>query len=330
MTKEVNLQPQNLTFADETPNILEKTPQESEQGILYQSFVVSNEMNGILNQLSTNIRNLQLTGGYYTAGQCYYKGQICKASVEQQAAFGPSIQFFECINDDNGRGIIDQPLFTTAQFRDENGVRTYIATEANVNKTYWRMLNGAEAALKKYVEDEINKLKTWVTGEINGLRNEMNVFKSQVNNRIAALEQLINEIEPRIQQWVNERLQAFSTQINQIIATISDKWVDITTDRLQNFDFANYAENNFFVQQTDGSGSDSWIFSLGQDASKERSGTFLIKTGGELKGWFPNGKNNVVCNIKFPLKGDPEHGYVWIFYKYRPGKGVAFTTASVG
>lgn len=327
MTKDVNLQPQNLTFADETPNIIEKTPQESEQGILYQSFVVSNEMNGILNQMSNNTRNLQLTGGYYTPGQCYYQGQFCCAIVIENEQFGGSVKYFECINDDGGRGIIDQPLFTTAQFIDTGGVRAYKATEANVNTTYWKMLSGAEAALKKFVEDEINNMKKWVEGEVKALKAEMNSFKSQVNNRIAQLEQTINEIEPRIQGWVNERLTAFSTQINRVIASVADSWVDIRESNLAAFDFARYSENNFFVQNASGANADSWIFSLGQTG--ERSGTFLCKTDGELKGWFKNGENNVTCNIKFPLKAN-HNGYVWIFYKYKPGKGVAFTTANVG
>lgn len=327
MTKDVNLQPQNVTFADETPNIIEKTPQETEQGILYQSFVVSNEMNGILNAISNNVRNLQLTGGYYTAGQCYYEGQICCAVVEENAQFGGSVRFFECINDDGGRGIIDQPLFKTAQYRDNGGVRTYLATEADINTTYWKMLSGAEAALKKFVEDEIANMKKWVEAEVAALKNEMNIFKNQVNNRIAQLEQQINEIEPRIQNWVNERMNAFSQQINTIIARVSDKWVDIREADLKNFDFARYSANNFFVQDGSGNGADSWIFSLGQAESEERSGTFLVRAPNGLSGWFKNEANNVCCNIKFPLK--PVNNYVWIFYKYKPGKGVAFTTACV-
>lgn len=327
MTKDVNLQPQNVTFADETPNIIEKTTQETEQGILYQSFVVSNEMNGILNAISNNVRNLQLTGGYFTPGQCYYKGQFCCAIVIENEQFGGSVKFFECINDDGGRGIIDQPLFRTAQFIDTSGVRAYKATEADVNTTYWKMLSGAEAALKKFVEDEINNMKKWVQGEIASLKTEMNNFKSQVNNRIAGLEQTINEIEPRIQNWVNERLTAFSAQINQVIAAVSDSWVDIRESDLANFDFTKYTANNFFVQDASGLSADSWIFSLSQTG--ERSGTFLCKTDGELKGWFKNGENNVTCNIKFPLKAN-HNGYVWIFYKFKPGKGVAFTTANVG
>lgn len=327
MTKDVNLQPQNITFADETPNIIEKTTQESEQGILYQSFVVSNEMNGILNQMSNNTRNLQLTGGYYTAGQCYYKGQFCCAIVIENDQFGGSVKFFECINDDDGRGVIDQPLFTSAQFVDNGGVRAYKATEANVNKTYWKMLSGAEAALKKFVEDEINNMKKWVQVEVAALKTEMNNFKTQVNNRISSLEAQINAIEPRIQQWVNERLQSFSQQITAIIAQVSDSWVDIQESQLANFDFAKYTANNFFVQGASGANADSWVFSLAQTG--ERSGTFLCKTDGELKGWFKNGENNVTCNIKFPLKAN-HNGYVWIFYKFKPGKGIAFTTANVG
>lgn len=327
MTKDVNLQPQNVTFADETPNIIEKTTQETEQGILYQSFVVSNEMNGILNAISNNVRNLQLTGGYYTPEQAYYSGMVCSVVMEENAQFGGSVKYFECINDENGRGIIDQAPLLTQNFRDNGGVRTYIATEAQVNKTYWKMLSGAEAALKKFVEDEINNMKKWVQGEVTALKNEMNSFKSQVNNRIAQLETTINEIEPRIQSWVNERLTAFSQQITAIIAQVSDTWVDIQEVKLKNFDFSNYTANNFFVQDADGASADSWIFSLGQTG--ERSGTFLCKTNGELKGWFKNGENNVTCNIKFPLKAN-HNGYVWIFYKYKPGKGVAFTTANVG
>lgn len=302
--------PLNSVWAVDTPNKLNLSDDDTNQGIIYQSMVVSNQVNGALYKMSEAIRHHQLAGGYYVPGQRYFRGQIIRLSVTEDVRYPPTVRFYECINDNNSNGIVDiLPYRVVQATTDFGGVRNYVVNPADANTTYWRMLNGNEDLLKDWVNARIDETKAWVTSEIKKLENKVN---KQLAEQQARIDKQIRDQ----QTWVDNRIKS-----------IEDRWKVLPniTGGTFNFNFAgDNNDYNCFVLNITGRvnfGTVSWA------GAKERSGCFLIQTGAlHIQQFFTNDYHSFSVNPFFPQPvGSNGQQKIWMFYKVHPTYGVCFT-----
>lgn len=311
--KSIIATPLNSVWATDTPNKLNLNDDDTNQGIIYQSMVVSNQVNGALYKMSEALRYNQLAGGYYVPGQRYFKGQIVKMSVTENVNCPPSMRFFECIEDNNGNGIIDVlPYNVIQRFNDFGGVRNYVVNPLDANVINWRMLNGDEWLLKDWVNTRIDTTKKWVTSELQKLRTEI---QTQLKNQ---QDQFNKQIADQ-QKWVNNRIDS-----------ITDKWKILPNITGGTFNF-NFAEdnNNFncFCLNITASvnfGTVSWT------GAKERSGCFLINSGATyVKQFFTNAYYSFAISSTSNFQPTPSNSgngnKIWLFFKVHPTYGVCFT-----
>lgn len=310
MTKEILPQAINSTWGIDTPNKININDDETNQGILYQALVVSNQMNGALYKMSAALRAHQLSGGYYTAGQRYYKGQIVKASVIEDIRYAPTMRFYECIADDNGQGIVDMPLYSpVTSYADAGGVRCYVVNPANLNTKYWRMLDGNEDLLKNWVYERLAEMKDYV------------------DTSIANLEKKINEQLKEQKEWFEKTIKEQQDWVNERVNSITDKWKNLGTITGGTYNFSFNGDNleyNCFVCTLSGTVSFGTVTFSG---TKERSGCFLINSGGNsVNSWFTNTYHSFSISPWWPMPvGSSSGNKIWIFYKVHPTYGVCWT-----
>lgn len=316
MTKEIIPQSLNSVWAGDTPNKLNINDQEIGQGVLYQSLVVSNQMNGALFKMSQALRAHQLSGGYYTYGQRYFKGQIVKASVIEDVAYRPTMRFYECIDDDNGQGLVDTPLYTTIDATtDFGGVRTYTVNPNNLNTQYWRQLDGSEQQLREFVLARMQELTDYVNDEIAKLDASLRGWVTQ---------QLTDQ-QRRFEQQIREQRD----WVNQQIARIEDRWKDLGVINGGTFNLnlggANNDVNCFRVQLNGNVTFGTCTF----QGARERSGCLLIAAGAQNIAnatFFTNVYKSFQAKPWFPLPQNSNQGQkIWLFYKTHPTYGVCFT-----
>lgn len=80
-------QPITIVWGSTTSNIITITPTDQGNGIVYESDIVSNFLNGALSISTQAIRNLQVMGGYYNAGQQYKQYQFCSQLCYENSAY---------------------------------------------------------------------------------------------------------------------------------------------------------------------------------------------------------------------------------------------------
>ncbi|HDZ5024766.1 TPA: hypothetical protein RTG57_001716 [Campylobacter jejuni] len=171
--------PVNQTWAGETPNKLELGDTEIGQGIVFQSNIVSNQLNSAFNILSENLRYHQCAGGFYLPNMRYYQGHIVALNVIINPKYGVGIRYFQCINDNNGQGIVNvHPYTNIVQQTDGNGLITYTAN--NVNTAYWSECVGVSKELNDQVQEAISD-KWKDLGSVSGSFNNFN-FGGTNNN----------------------------------------------------------------------------------------------------------------------------------------------------
>lgn len=286
MVNAVVPQPLNNVWASNTPNKLIINDDDSNMGIIYQSLVVSNQMNGILNRLNNALRTHQCTGGYYTQGQRYFRGMIVKASITSDANYAPNIKYFECANDENGVGIVDVPLYTNVITSFEtNGVPSYLVDPDSLNTTYWKLLDGDEQALKDWVLDMFEK------------------YKKEMED---LMEETLRIVDEKIQK-------------------VTDRWKDLGNIQGSfTFDFAG-ENNDFNCFKLNLTGPTSFTTCLFVGA-EERSGCFFIQSGGNnLQSLFSNCMHSIVLPWTPPPENSGDGDSIWLFYKVHPDYGVVFT-----
>lgn len=178
----INAKPINATWAGDTPNKQEYDNNKIKAGIVFQSQVISKELNSALNTLSENMRYMQCAGGFYLENMRYFKGHIVALNVITNSKYGVGIRYFQCINDDNGKGIVNKFPYNTISARsDGNGLITY--TVSGVNTTYWRECDAITKEIQDYTQNAIaDKWKDLrnVSGTFNmnfgGTNNNFNNF----------------------------------------------------------------------------------------------------------------------------------------------------------
>ncbi|EGV1470916.1 hypothetical protein JF110_001641 [Campylobacter jejuni] len=256
--------PVNQPWAGETPNKLELGDTEIGQGIVFQSNIVSNQLNSALNTLSENLRYNQCAGGFYLPNMRYFKGHIVALNVIVNSKYGVGIRYFQCINDNNEQGIVNvHPYINITQQTDGNGLITYTAT--GVNTTYWQECVGVSKELSDQVQD-----------------------------------------------------------------AISDKWKDLgsVSGNFNNFNFggANNNFNNFLLTLT---ANTNFGALASVTSAKERSGMFVIKSGGQfLKKFFTAGVAYYSFGVPFSIlpEGSNNGDMLMIPYKVIPSLNkVVFT-----
>lgn len=316
MTKEIIPQPLNSVWAVDTPNKLNINDDETNQGVLYQSLVVSNQMNGALYKMSQALRAQQLSGGYYTYGQRYFKGQIVKASVIEDVRYRPTVRFYECIDDDGGQGLVDTPLYNQVQATvDLGGVRTYTVDPGQLNTTNWKQLDGSEQQLREFVLERMKELTDYVNSEIARLDRELRGWVTQ---------RLTDQQKQFDKQIADQR-----TWVNQQISRIEDRWKDlgVINGGTLNLDLGG-ANNDFNCFRVQLNGSVTFGTCRFQGA-RERSGCFLIAAGAQNVAnatFFTNVYKSFQPKPWFPLPQNSNNGQlIWLFYKCHPTYGVCFT-----
>ena len=309
MNKEIIPQALNSVWAVDTPNKINVNDEEINQGILYQSLVVSNQVNGALYKMSQALRAHQCAGGYYTAGQRYYKGMIVSASVIESVGLKPTLRFYECIEDDGGQGLVDIPLYNNILSISEfSGVRCYTVEPSSLNATNWRMLDGNEDLLKQYVQQQNQIMKEYVEAKVLEMRNYVNNKSTELTN------------------FINNKIAEQRTWVNNALIAVTDRWKTLPniTGGTFNFNFAgaNNNFNNFIVNVTASTnfGTVSW------SGARERSGCFLINSGAaNIKRMFTNAYNTVLLPFNPTPSNSSNGSKIWLFYKLHPSYGVCFT-----
>lgn len=307
--KNVTPIPLNSVWAIDTPNKMNLNDDDRNQGLVYQSMVISNQINGALYQMSDALRFNQLTGGYYVPGQRYFVGQIVKMKVIENASYPPSMRFFECIADNNGNGIVDVLPYNVIQsFTDLGGVRCYTVNPSDANTTNWRMLVGNEELLKEYIQAKMNELKGYVNTQINTIRNEV---RTQLQNQQT---QFQNQIIAQ-QNWVNNR-----------IAEITDRWKNLGNVSGGTYNLVlngpNNSYNNFIITFS----GNTNLGTINYSGARERSGCLLINSGANyVKRMFTNAYNTVLLPFNPTPSNSSNGSKIWLFYKLHPSYGVCFT-----
>lgn len=147
--------PTNQTWAGNSPNKLEISDADKGKGIIFQSNIVSNQLNTAFNTLSENQRYMQCSGGFYLENMRYFKGHIVAINVITNPTFGLGIRYFQCINDNNGAGIVNiNPYKNVTNKTNNNGLTTYTAN--TINSAYWAECSGVTSELQKFTEDAVS------------------------------------------------------------------------------------------------------------------------------------------------------------------------------
>lgn len=144
---------QNI-WASNTTNI-EPSSSADQQGILYGSDIVSNQLNGALNTLSNQVAFSQYNGGQYSADLTYNVGNVVSLYYRKSNGMNYSQTLFKCINDNGGNGIKGVAPINNGTTNNENGI-TYI-TGGGINKTNWQALQGLEVPSNAYTYHSSNQ-----------------------------------------------------------------------------------------------------------------------------------------------------------------------------
>lgn len=147
--------PTNQPWAGDTPNKIVYNEQDLSQGIKFKSNIVSNQLNTALNDLSENMRFMQCSGGVYIQNMRYYRGHIVALHVITNDRYGIGVRFFQCINDNNGVGIVNEfPYLNVTNTTDGNGLKIYSAN--GINTTYWRECDAVGRELQDKVQNALS------------------------------------------------------------------------------------------------------------------------------------------------------------------------------
>ena len=124
-------------WASNTTNI-EPSSSADNQGILYGSDIVSNQLNGALNTLSNQVAFNQYNGDQYSEALTYNVGNVVSLYYRENNGMNYSKTFFKCINDNGGNGITNNSPINNGTQSVENGI-IYI-TGGTINTTNWASL----------------------------------------------------------------------------------------------------------------------------------------------------------------------------------------------
>lgn len=140
-------------WASNTTNI-ELSSTADQQGILYGSDIVSNQLNGALNTLSNQVAFSQYNGAQYSDELTYNVGNVVSVYYRQSNSINYSQALFKCINDNGGNGIKGVAPINNGTNNNENGI-TYI-TGGSINTTNWQALQVPSNAYTYHSSNQFN------------------------------------------------------------------------------------------------------------------------------------------------------------------------------
>lgn len=116
---------------------------EYKEGILYQQSIISNQLNGALFNLSSQVQRLQSCGGYYFDLKTYYKEHYTSFLWYKGNSKKPKLYSAICINESpNGiKGI--PPVMNAVEIKQINGVRAFQGGE--LDKANWLIVGAGSS-----------------------------------------------------------------------------------------------------------------------------------------------------------------------------------------
>lgn len=160
----------NITWASNTPNITNFTDYDIEQGILYRSELVSSQVNGALQMLSTAARWNQFGGGYWSPNSTYDAGNTCRMAV----MIGNKYHISEFMATKQTINVcpVNTAVVTTNFFSSG-----YMYLIVNTDLTQIRdNINDGWVLIDyyaSYIEDLINNFKTNIAQQLETTKNEI-------------------------------------------------------------------------------------------------------------------------------------------------------------
>lgn len=158
---------QNDTWSEKSTNKIEIDQEMQKAGIGFRSPVISNRINGILNDLSENQRFADNTGDRYRDDILYQVGSVVSILVN----YGGSswdIEYYVCIKNDKPYGTKGIPPLNST--RGLIGLYLEYFMAGAVNSQYWIKLDYNFTKFKNDITADLNNFRTNINNEISQLK----------------------------------------------------------------------------------------------------------------------------------------------------------------
>lgn len=223
---------QNI-WASKTTNI-EPSSTADQQGILYGSDIVSNQLNGALNTLSNQVAFSQYNGAQYSADLTYNVGNVVSVYYRQSNGMNYSHALFKCINDNGGNGIKGIAPINNGTNNNENGI-TYI-TGGSINANNWQALQAPSNAYTYHSSNQFNITPAALYPNMNFFMEAYGVSNFSLNQAYAFSMPLQNPL---------------GNAIAVITEQVRFKWVNSNLAKMfSNANFTNFTQQNISFNQS--------------------------------------------------------------------------------